>query len=97
MQLLAAGDLRQQADRELRFATHTVSLSPSVALRSNVLDRGSAHAPPIKGVRADCASRYGIEKNCLFNSVPAMLAAQQPALGPLLEKYVRYRFADRLG
>ncbi len=41
---------------------------------------GSAHAPPIKGVGADCASRHGIEKSCLFNSAPAMLAAQQPAL-----------------
>jgi len=40
---------------------------------------GSAHAPPIKCVRADCDSRHEKKIKNHFLPMPAILAAQQPA------------------
>jgi len=42
---------------------------------------GSAHAPPIKCVRADCDSRHEKKIKNHFLPMPAILAAQQPAVG----------------
>ncbi len=42
---------------------------------------GSAHAPPIKGVRADCDSQHDKKIKRDFLLMPAILAAQQPPFG----------------
>ncbi len=69
------------ADRELRFAPHT-SRSAYRRLLSFALTHltGSAHAPPIKCVRADCDSQHGKKIKRHFLPMPSILAAQQPPL-----------------